>query len=37
MAKQITGSRCRTAASQTCFSGSESDVRDSEGVRGGPL
>ena len=27
----------RTAASQTCFRGSESDVRDSEGVRGGPL
>ena len=43
MAKEITGRRCqpargpvggeRTAASQTCFRGSESDVRDSEGVR----
>ena len=27
----------RTAASQTSFTDSESDVRDSEGVRGGPL
>ena len=27
----------RTAASQTRFTDSESDVRHSEGVRGGPL
>ena len=27
----------RTAASQTSFTASESDVRHSEGVRGGPL
>ena len=47
VAEEITGSRSqparapvggeRTAASQTAFTGSESDVRHSGGVRGGPL
>ena len=47
VAEEITGSRCqparapvggeRTAAAQTAFTGSESDVRHSGGVQGGPL
>ena len=43
-AREITGSRMEQvstrqldAASQTLFTESESDVRESEGVRGGPL